>query len=410
METRQFFRAQASLIFYHQEEYMKRISLALLCGLLATLTSLSGREAGEHSAILPFLKSEQRWSKQKLESFMLSKGIRFSGNNMLRTAFLHNRKIFGVPAVEMRVSYDDSGLLSQIDIFYANKGDTAKEKNMGRTINHSARELAAQLTAQFGESRSQKYGLKKVNSRALAWMSGETEIFLEHNRREYVIIHILFRDKNLSAAGKEKINLKDKDFSQKVKENSFGDRFIADIPMVNQGSKGYCAPATVERVLRYYGITTINMHFIADKANTRKGGGTSVSSLLSSLSPVCRAVNLRTVSCGDLRLSMIKKYIDQGIPIFWVMRVNPEYEKIRSESRRARTMIRSTKEWVKHLRRLKVPSKGGDHICLVIGYNAQTEEIAVSNSWGEQEIQPSWVPLRIGKKVSHGKTFVLVPR
>ena len=180
--------------------------------------------------------------------------------------------------------------------------------------------------------------------------------------------------------------------------------------MVNQGSKGYCAPATVERVLRYYGITTINMHFIADKANTRKGGGTSVSSLLSSLSPVCRAVNLRTVSCGDLRLSMIKKYIDQGIPIFWVMRVNPEYEKIRMESRRVRTMVRSKKEWVKRLRRLKVPSKGGDHICLVIGYNLETEEIAVSNSWGEHEIQPSWVPLRIGKKVSHGKTFVLVPR
>lgn len=45
---------------------------------------------------------------------------------------------------------------------------------------------------------------------------------------------------------------------------------IEDIPMVNQGSKGYCAIASMERVLRHYG-NDIDMHDLANLANSYGG-------------------------------------------------------------------------------------------------------------------------------------------
>ena len=180
--------------------------------------------------------------------------------------------------------------------------------------------------------------------------------------------------------------------------------------MINQGSKGYCVPATVERVLRYYGITDLNMHQIADKANTGKGGGTSLNNVISALTPVCNATGLKKVLTGDVKLQTVKRHIDRGCPLFWGMYTNPEYEEIRNQSRRERSRYTNPKEWLKVTRKFKAPSKGGAHMCLIIGYNEKTDEIAVTNSWGDHEIQPSWVPVKIARKVSQGKTFVLMPK
>ena len=48
--------------------------------------------------------------------------------------------------------------------------------------------------------------------------------------------------------------------------------FIDTVPMVDQGQKGYCAVASFERVLRYYGAD-VDMHDLANLANTYGGTG-----------------------------------------------------------------------------------------------------------------------------------------
>ena len=54
--------------------------------------------------------------------------------------------------------------------------------------------------------------------------------------------------------------------------------------------------------------------------------------------------------------------------------------------------------------------QGGEgHICLIVGFNEETGEIAVSNSWGDQENEPAWIPLKLALCVSQKTTFVLVP-
>ena len=46
-----------------------------------------------------------------------------------------------------------------------------------------------------------------------------------------------------------------------------GDVVIDGVPMVDQGQKGYCAVATVERLARYFGLE-VDQHEMAQVANT----------------------------------------------------------------------------------------------------------------------------------------------
>ena len=391
---------------------MKHLLFALAALMMVNLEAETVKNHSHLSGLPPFRNGTASWTRISFEQAMSSKGVFFRGSAALRSAMLNNRKFFGLPAVEMRASYNAQNKLTRIDIIYANKGDSANLKKMSRTISRSAKELAATLTKLFGPEKRKNYGMKNMQNRVSGWDGGNAEILLDFIRSEYVILHIEMTDSTVQEEKKEDSgkDVKDKDFSQCVKTNNFGDAFITGIPMINQGSKGYCVPATVERVLRYYGINDLNMHQLADKANTNKGGGTSVNNIISALTPVCSAAGLKKVQTGDVRIQTVKRHIDRGIPIFWVMYSNPEYEDIRNVSRRERSKHTNPKEWLKVTRKFKARSRGGSHMCLIIGYNEKTDEIAVSNSWGDHEIPPSWVPLKIARKVSQGRTFVLMPK
>ncbi len=60
------------------------------------------------------------------------------------------------------------------------------------------------------------------------------------------------------------------DFRENVAKNK-GDVLIENIPMVDQGRKGYCVVATAERVLRYYG-QDVDQHVLAQASDTSNEG------------------------------------------------------------------------------------------------------------------------------------------
>ena len=64
----------------------------------------------------------------------------------------------------------------------------------------------------------------------------------------------------------------------RVERRPNGDVVLKDIPMVNQGPKGYCVPATWERVMRYMGVPA-DMYVLAMAGNSGAGGGTSVAAI-----------------------------------------------------------------------------------------------------------------------------------
>ena len=84
--------------------------------------------------------------------------------------------------------------------------------------------------------------------------------------------------KPAGVAGKAKIR-------DNVTKSPNGDVFIDNVPMVDQGQKGYCAAAVSERVLRYYG-NPIDEHEIAQQAGTQARGGTSVDEMKKTVAAV----------------------------------------------------------------------------------------------------------------------------
>jgi len=102
--------------------------------------------------------------------------------------------------------------------------------------------------------------------------------------------------KKESASGSKKI-------SDNVVRDPRGDVFIDNVPMVDQGQKGYCAVATAERVLRYYGVE-IDEHEVAQAAGTGVESGTSVLEMKKSIEAIGKRYKLATVVCyGDFEKS-----------------------------------------------------------------------------------------------------------
>ena len=90
-----------------------------------------------------------------------------------------------------------------------------------------------------------------------------------------------------------------KKIADNVVRDPRGDVFIDNVPMVDQGQKGYCAVAASERVLRYYGVD-VDEHEIAQAAGTSAEEGTSTRGMKDSVQAIGRKYKLATVvTYGD---------------------------------------------------------------------------------------------------------------
>lgn len=90
---------------------------------------------------------------------------------------------------------------------------------------------------------------------------------------------------------------------KKIKDNVVkdprGDVFIDNVPMVDQGQKGYCAVATAERVLRYYGLD-VDEHQLAEAAGSSAEGGTSTAKMFEAAQRIGSKYKLGITKCvGD---------------------------------------------------------------------------------------------------------------
>ena len=210
-----------------------------------------------------------------------------------------------------------------------------------------------------------------------------------------------------------------------------GDVFVDNVPMVDQGQKGYCAVATAERVMRYYGLD-IDEHQLAEAAGTTADGGTQTLAMKNAVEAMGRRFRLGTVVCygdfdksNDARIAglvdevrvynkaakKLKKpaieesaYISrQGIMTYFdpsaVDRaMEPEVLKEMKVNGAQKSKFKKFKKDV-HDQVLKgipliwsvklgtypepgIPQNAGYHMRLIIGYNDKKDEILYSDSWG----------------------------
>jgi len=216
-----------------------------------------------------------------------------------------------------------------------------------------------------------------------------------------------------------------------VKSNPEGDVWVDHVPMVDQGQKGYCAAASSERILRYYG-RQVDQHEIAQLADTASKGGTSLDGMVSALDAVGKKYQLdqkdliRSDSGKSFEKSKFNEMIDQynrqaklkkkalidfmdyaesigpNVRMIDTMKIYAamDAETLKeSKVRQAQGMEMFRKNIIQYTTQGvpivwacvvgKYPEKPDlgqegafGHIRLIIGYNAKTQEVLYSDSWG----------------------------
>jgi hypothetical protein len=181
--------------------------------------------------------------------------------------------------------------------------------------------------------------------------------------------------------------------------------------MVDQGPKGYCAPATAERSMRYLGIPA-DMYILANAGQTGFGGGTNVDMMLTGMAAQIRSKRRSFDSWeSELKIKEIAKYIDKGLPVMWTLCSTKGFNDTANKRTKERKTVTDWAAW-----RAKVTAEAATnslpkdkdtrHIVLIIGYNKDTNEMAFSDSWGD-DFKERWITLQEAEQVSDGRFYVV---
>ncbi|MGC4013173.1 MAG: C39 family peptidase [Luteolibacter sp.] len=325
--------------------------------------------------------------------------------------------LFGEKVGEVIIRAGTPGKVGPISVSLYNRGDDGdlSPKELSDRMEAWKARLSTHLGSQ-PEARDQR---GTVNLTGWMWKKGRTAWLLESSvskspegpRAEFARIRIASMD----AANTGGQIARRSGLTDHVVHKDNGDVYLEGVPMVDQGQKGYCAVATTERVVRYYGLD-VDQHEMAEIANTGSMG-TSMGEMEEALKNATGKLHVKTTKHFDLDLrqfeqdvrtynqlakkqgekeflyerkvtivnplqfwsevkpdlflqmktaqsgfsrftNKIDEYINQGIPLCWALQLG---------------MFKET----------GIPQTRGGHMRLIIGYNQKTNEIIYTDSWGK---------------------------
>ncbi|MCF7787188.1 MAG: C39 family peptidase [Prosthecobacter sp.] len=330
--------------------------------------------------------------------------------------------------------YAENDQVTNFSLVFANKGDLFSAKGSGEmhfdkdtppaeaakivktAMDKDLVAIAAALTQKLGEPKKERFGegSNKIGRMTVQrWDWRGHSILLAEAPGEYVGVQIVttaFAD-----AGGKVEDLTDKVIRAQALANlekrPNGDVVIGEIPMVDQGPKGYCAPATAERAMRYLGVPA-DMYILANAGETGFGGGTSISTLLEGMAPQIRNKR-RSFDAwkGELKIKEIAKYIDKGVPLMWCLFSTDKFNETANKRTKERKDIADWAAWKTKVTGESAGNslpkdKESGHVVLIIGYNKDTNEIAFSDSWGER-YKERWITLPEAEQVSQQYFYVV---
>jgi hypothetical protein len=396
--------------------------------IIACLTaSACAQSAFDSTLALP-----QLWSLNQDEFQKSTPGLPFEWTSNVRdSARAASRKgmtLFGRPIYEVVARFEGNKLGVVSVNFYA-RGDAgdltepAFEKLRTETI-----DAISKATGQKPVERGKDL-TSAVKAEGMTWTTAKSQYLLEYSyTREVKTRNIPFRAEfvrlevrpvaqkqgliatSLSSGKKEKFSGP----AHVKKDAATGDVWLGDVPMVDQGRKGYCVVASTERVMRYYG-NDVDANELAQVANSDAAGGTSSVAMRAALKKLAARLKVRvreheSIDVKEI-LDMIKDYnrnakrageaelpdpghmIDVGM-IYGAMK-GPVLKEARTKNKSDLSRFQRDVQthidvgvpllWSVQLGLLQepgLPQAGGGHMRLIIGYNAKTQEILYSDSWG----------------------------
>ena len=389
-------------------------------------------------------KSKENW-EQSAEDFTVEHGqsaFRFSESRRRDVVVCRHAgavTFFGTPVMETRV-YFKNRAIAKVELSLYNKGDATtrnavmSEKDLEALLDAVSRNLTGEngkmpqterLRVKNDRTKMGHRFVRKWPKRSpaaeLVWgISGDGKSALV----EYARLTLggdttenrngTKPTKATGAAG----------FAANVKHNDEGDVYVANVPMVDQGDKGYCSAAAAERVLRYFG-QNVDEHEIAQLAGTSAEGGTSTKAMISAVETIgkkCKlgkreivsklgswedgAKRLKAYNAAAKRMKKPELRLDDYISVQGNSRMfNIGAMERAMEPKVLKAMSMKDKsgygKFIKGIReqtargvplfwsvRLGVypepgiPQQFGGHMRLIIGYNEEKGEIIYTDTWG----------------------------
>ena len=335
--------------------------------------------------------------------------------------------LFGLPVVEAIVRFDGEKLASFTANIYArgDAGELTKER-FDTLVRDSVAAITKVTKVKFTDRG--KDPTNAVKAEGLLWKTDTSLYTLEYSftkqvksrdipfRAEFVRLQITPPPKGTTTLATAS-SLTPQRFNPTAhiqRDAASGDTYVKDVPMVDQGQKGYCVVASTERVMRYYG-GDVDANELAQIANSDAGGGTSYNGMIVALKKVAARLKVRVRELEKMEvkdiLDLVKDYNraakkegaslipDPGnmidvAAIYGAMKGDVLREartKNKSDLNRFQRNVAENIDkgipllWTVQLGILEdkdLPQSGGGHMRLIIGYNTKTSEILFSDSWG----------------------------
>ena len=338
---------------------------------------------------------------------------------------------------ESIIEFSPEGNPAKLTFSLYNRGDAETLINTRDQFEARVKELSDAISKRLAVSPTERGKDKSsaVAAEGLVWMKAPNAYLLEYSyQREMKSRDIPFRAEfirlrvaNVGAGGRNAMAAASTAGSaapvgrstlvNNVKREANGDVVIANVPMVDQGPKGYCAVATAERVFKYYGIP-VDQHEMAQIADTTDGGGTSPDKMLAALTKLegRMGVSVRVIEDWEYKKFMdkvadynkeakkAKKPEVDASPRGNTIYINEIIEQMDGEVLKVARTERDRAGFGKFQRTVaglidqgipimwsvslgllpeqEIPQASGGHMRLIIGYNAKTGEALYSDSWG----------------------------
>jgi len=215
------------------------------------------------------------------------------------------------------------------------------------------------------------------------WTTAAGIALLEHNDYaaagglpEFLRLKLAAPDQADWSMGKLSVGVQRMALARNVKKSPEGDTYIAGVPMVDQGAKGYCVVASCQRLFEYMQIPC-DQHEMAQLLDVDVERGANAMTMQKSLAKVDGQFKVtfkplvnpelyydgkgrRRVSLKEFS-GLIKEHADKGVPLLWALELGRAKEEP------------------------PLPAGGqmrGGHMRMVIGYNGTRNEVLFTDSWG----------------------------